>query len=66
MPNETEYGQVSVSLMTGFGKDTDSASWLVHFILDKIIGNFRGWLSEVTVLEGTAQLLVTLMNNKSR
>lgn len=65
MPSESEYGQVSVPLVTAFGKDTESARWLVSFVLDKVIWNFRGWLSEASVLENTAQLLVTLMANKS-
>ena len=66
MPVESEYGQGSVPLVTAFGKDTESARWLVGIFLNKIIGNFHGWLSEPPVLEGTAQLLVTVMANKSR
>ena len=66
MPTESDYGQVSVPLVTAFGVDTESARWLVGFILDKVVGNFHGWLSEACVLESTAQLLVVLLTNKSR
>ena len=66
MPSEADYSQVSIPLVAAFGQDTESARWLVSFVLDKVMGNFRGWLSEPSVLENTAQLFVTLMANKSR
>lgn len=66
MLSELDYGQVSVPLVTSFGKGSDSARWFVDFVLGKVLSNLHGWLSESSVLENTAQLLVTLMTNKSR
>ena len=65
MLSEPDYGQVSVPLVTSFGKESESARWFVGFVLRKILSNLHGWISESSVLENTAQLLVTLMSNKS-
>ena len=66
MLSEPDYGQVSVPLVTSFGKESESARWFVGFVLRKILSNLHGWISESSVLENTAQLLVTVMSNKSR
>ncbi len=66
MLSEPDYGQVSVPLVTSFGKESESARWFVGFVLGKVLSNLHGWMSESSVLESTAQLLVTLMTNKSR
>ena len=66
MLSESDYGQVSVPLVTSFGKGSESAQWFVGFVLRKVLSNLHGWLSESSVLENTAQLLITLMTNKSR
>ena len=66
MLSEPDYGQISVPLVTSFGKESESARWFVGFILDKVLSNLHGWLSEASVMDNTAQLLVTLMRNTSR
>ncbi|XP_028413585.1 exportin-4-like isoform X2 [Dendronephthya gigantea] len=65
MFSEPDYGQISVALVAAFGKGSQSAQWFVKFILGKVLSNLHGWLSEPSVLENTAQLLVTLMSNKT-
>ena len=66
MFSEPDYGQISVALVAAFGKGSQSAQWFVRFILGKVLSNLHGWLSEPSVLENTAQLLVTLMSNKTK
>jgi len=66
LPDEKEYDQLSVSLMSTFGAGTDGGKWTLGFLLDKVRSNLSGWSAESQIVEDTAMLLLSLVNTKNR
>ena len=66
LPDEKEYDQLSVTLMSVFGTGTDGGKWTLGFLLDKVRTNLSGWSAELQIVEDAAMLLLSLVNNKNR
>ncbi len=58
--------QISVSLASAFGKQTDCAKWIVDFILNKIESNFRLFGADCRVTENTCKLLLSLVSSRDK
>lgn len=58
--------QISPAISASFGRDTDGAQWTISFLLDKIISNLALWTSEISLLEDTLQLLVSLVDQRPK
>lgn len=66
LPDEKEYDQLSVTLMSVFGTGTDGGKLTLGFLLDKVRTNLSGWSAELQIVEDAAMLLLSLVNNKNR
>ena len=66
LPDEKEYAQLSVGLMSLFGMGTHGGKWTLGFLLDKARSNLAGWSGEFQIVEDTAALLLTLVDTKNR
>lgn len=66
LPDEKEYDQLSVTLMSVFGTGTDGGKWTLGFLLDKVRTNLSGWSAESQIVEDAAMLLLSLVDNKNR
>ncbi|KAK3098488.1 hypothetical protein FSP39_019964 [Pinctada imbricata] len=66
LPDENYYAQVSHTLLTAFGRDTEAAQWTISFLLNRIISNLAIWGSEEHLMEDTMQLLVSLVDQRSK
>ncbi|XP_020623322.1 exportin-4-like [Orbicella faveolata] len=66
IPDEKEYDQLSVTLVSVFGTGTDGGKWTLGFLLDKVRTNLSGWSAESQIVEDSAMLLLSLVNNKNR
>lgn len=66
LPDEKEYEQLSVSLMSLFGSGTEGGKWALGFLLDKVRSNLSGWSAESQIVEDTAMLLLSLVDTKNR
>ena len=58
--------QVSLPLLSVFGKDAPSSQWLCVFLLDKVTFNLSVWSMEESVAMDTVALLGTLVKNTDR
>ena len=58
--------QVSLPLLSVFGKDAPSSQWLCVFLLDKVTFNLSVWSMEESVAVDTVALLGTLVKNTDR
>ena len=58
--------QVSKSLCAAFGRDSPGAQWTLSFLLETIQSSLNAWQSEQATSQDILQLLVTLMDNKTR
>ena len=58
--------QVSLPLLSVFGKDAPSSQWLCVFLLDKVTFNLSVWSMEESVAVDTVTLLGTLVKNTDR
>ena len=66
LPDEKEYDQLSVTLMSVFGTGTEGGKWTLGFLLDKVRTNLSGWCAESQIIEDAAMLLLSLVDNKNR
>lgn len=66
LPDENEYEQLSVTLISLFGVGTKGAEWTVGFLLDKVRSNLSGWSAESQIVEDTATLLLSLVHTRHR
>lgn len=66
LPDENEYGQVSVTLISLFGVGTKGGEWTLGFLLDKVRSNLSGWSAESQIVEDTAVLLLSLVRTRHR
>ncbi|KAL8573476.1 hypothetical protein ACOMHN_047747 [Nucella lapillus] len=64
LPNENFYSQMSPSLTSAFGRDSEGGRWTVDFLLQKIISNISVWSSETSVMTDSLLLLGTLVDNR--
>ena len=58
--------QVSLPLLSVFGKDSPPSQWLCVFLLDKVTFNLSVWSGEETVAVDTVGLLGSLVKNTDR
>ncbi|XP_041355105.1 exportin-4-like [Gigantopelta aegis] len=66
LPDENFYSQISMALSAAFGRDTEGAQWTIGFLLQKVISNLTVWSAEEKFMEDTLQLLVALVDHKTR
>ncbi|VDI81588.1 Hypothetical predicted protein [Mytilus galloprovincialis] len=57
---------VSHALLSSFGRDADGAQWVISFLFNCIMCNLNAWTSEDNVLKDSLDLLVSLVENKSK
>ena len=57
---------MSMSVVTGFGKESEGALWVIDFLLDKALTNFKFWSAEEDVIMSTINMLVALVDDKDR
>ena len=58
--------QLSASLLSAFGTDTESSRWLVGFLLSAVRQMLATMAAEPDVVSETVQLLDTLCESKER
>lgn len=58
--------QISLAIISAFGRDTDGGKWVVTYLLEKIVSNLHAWSSEASLIQDTLQLLVVLVEKKER
>ena len=66
LPDEKDYEQLSVSLMSVLGAGSEGGKWTLGFLLDKVRSNLSGWSAELQIVEDTAMLLLSLVHTKNR
>ncbi|XP_046399517.1 exportin-4-like [Ischnura elegans] len=66
LPNETFYSEMSMTLVSAFGRDTEAASWTVSFILSKVQSNLQFCGSEQGIIKDTTLLLSALVETKDK
>lgn len=57
---------MSVALLEVFGECTESAHWLLTFLLDKVVFNLTVWGSEEKLALASATLLYKMVRSKPR
>ena len=58
--------QMSVPIMTAFGKDTEVAAWIVNFLLSKVESNVKHCVAEPNLIKDTVDLLAALVEPKDK
>ena len=66
LPDERDYEQLSLTLSSVFGADTDGGKWTVGFLLKKSRSNLTTWSAEPQLAEDSVSLLLSLVNSKTR
>nr|CAD7589622.1 unnamed protein product [Timema genevievae] len=66
LPVERLYSEMSMALLTAFGKDTEGALWTMNFLLGKIESNLRSFYCETGLIKDTIQLLIALCDMKEK
>lgn len=66
LPDEREYEQLSVTLSSVLGQDTNGGKWTIGFLLEKVRSNLTHWSSEPALAEDTVLLLLSLVDTKQR
>ena len=66
LPDEREYDQLSITLLTIFGQNTEGGKWMVGFLLGKVQSNLVSWVAEPQLAEDTAMLLLSLVDSKRK
>ncbi|GAB1608778.1 exportin-4-like [Argonauta hians] len=66
LPEEACYTQISLALVSAFGRDTSAAQWAVDFLLGRINSNLSVWSGEEALMNDSLRLLVALVDNKPR
>lgn len=66
LPDEREYEQLSVTLSSVFGQDTNGGKWTIGFLLEKVRSNLSHWSCEPALAEDTVLLLLSLVDTKQR
>ena len=64
--HESFYSEISLSLVTAFGQNSDGAAWTINFLLAKIISNLTQLNSEPQLVQDTMLLLVSLVDGKDK
>ena len=55
---ESYYQEISLALVTAFGRDTDGAKWTINFLLEKVLSNLTRFHSEPVIMVDTISLVV--------
>jgi len=63
---ESYYQDISLALVTAFGRDTDGAKWTINFLLEKVLSNLTRFSSEPAIVADTISLLVALVETKEK
>lgn len=63
---ESFYAEISISLISAFGQNTEGAAWTINFLLGKIISNLTALNSEPKLVQDTVLLLVSLVDGKEK
>ncbi|KAB7501683.1 Exportin-4 [Armadillidium nasatum] len=66
LPNESYYSELSISLTSSFGRDSEGAVWTLNYLLKTVEKNLRLRSSEPALVEDTVNLLVTMADSKER
>uniref|UniRef100_A0A146LH98 Exportin-4 n=1 Tax=Lygus hesperus TaxID=30085 RepID=A0A146LH98_LYGHE len=66
LPNDSYYADFSTSLKSAFGVNSEGALWTINFILSKVESNLRAFTSEPTIIDGSVQLLVALVDMRDK
>ncbi|CAI9742263.1 exportin-4-like isoform X1 [Octopus vulgaris] len=66
LPDESCYPQISMAIVSAFGRDTTASQWAVDFLLGRINSNLSIWSAEEQLMNDSLRLLVALVENKPR
>uniref|UniRef100_A0A0L8FKH8 Exportin-4 n=1 Tax=Octopus bimaculoides TaxID=37653 RepID=A0A0L8FKH8_OCTBM len=64
LPDESCYPQISMAIVSAFGRDTTASQWAVDFLLGRINSNLSIWSAEEQLMNDSLRLLVALVENK--
>lgn len=65
MPNEPDYTDLSMCMISVFGQDTQTSMAILDFLIDHILTKMFAWSTESSVKESSAQTLVAFVYNAS-
>lgn len=57
--------QMSLSLTSSFGQDSEGGQWTLNFLLDKIVSNIQAWSSEPGLMEDTLNLFLAMVEKRA-
>lgn len=63
MPNESDYSNLSMCIITAFGQDTPSSMLILEFLMEHMLTKLFVWSTDASVKESTAQTLVSFVYN---
>ena len=63
MPNENDYKEISMTIITCFGRDSPAASQVLDFLVGHMLSKMFTWASEASLKEASAETLVQFVNN---
>jgi len=66
LPYEVSYTEISTTILQVFGEDSPAASWVLNFLLDRILCNIKIFKNEPEIIKQTTQLLISLVETKNK
>lgn len=66
LPNENLYIELSPSFSAAFGRDSEGASWIIGFLLNKVESNLRTQTAEQALMNETLKLLMALVDTREK
>ncbi|KAK7874402.1 hypothetical protein R5R35_001498 [Gryllus longicercus] len=66
LPNESYYSEMSMALVSAFGKDSEGATWTMNFLMNTIEQNLQHFSSEPALIKDTVLLLLALVDVKEK
>ena len=66
VPVESNYSEISPTLLEAFGRDSQAAMWTMNYLLEKIARNLNAFSSEPALVTDSVQLLVALVESQQK
>lgn len=66
LPNENLYVELSPSFSAAFGRDSEGATWIIGFLLNKVESNLRTQAAEPSLMNESLKLLMALVDTKEK
>ncbi|CAB0028566.1 unnamed protein product [Trichogramma brassicae] len=62
MIKETNYNEISTTLLEAFGEESQGSPWTLNFLVDKIICHIQAFKGEAAVTDEIRKLILSLVN----